>query len=311
MTNEQVLEILKAQFDTSSNGMAAEQDADSFISLAVDQTAVLQGIRVETGIRTAFNLDNLQFGEPILVADTEGQAPSAGDVNKPDHVRKKLQPVEAIAAVDITFSNLRRNIMAGRLNEYLNQEISKRIGKDSVLIAFSGDKGAGSATRTAKAKKILDGFIKQAETDNTVNDANFNKSTAKPTEILGVMLKNMPKDYADQIDQLGYYVSTELYLAYAQEIGARQTASADQILFGAGAARPLYYLGIPVFAVYGMTDERAILTVKENLAIGYGQEMTIGRDVDNRAGLVKITVRLAMDVKYVLGEALVLATHSI
>jgi len=310
MTNEEMLKILKATFDTSASGLASPQDSDSFISMAVDQSGVLGSIRNETGIITSLNLDNLQFGEPFLVSDTEGAEPAAADVVAPTNNRKSLTPVECIAAFDVTFSNLRRNIMKNRLNEYLNQEASKRVGKDSVLVAFSGDTTLDTSTRTNKAKRILNGFITQAIADSTVHDVTFNKLTEKPTTVFGRMLKALPKDYADQIDMLGYYVSTEMYLEYAEEIGARQTAAADLILFGPSSPKPLYYMGIPIYPVYGQSTDYAELTIRDNLAVGYGQEMTVGRDIDNRAGLVKFTIRLGIDAKFVLGDALVLATHS-
>ncbi len=311
MTNEEILKVVKATFDSSANGMAAHQDPTEFISLMVDQTMVLQSLRVEDGIQTSLGLDSLVFGEPMFVLDVEGQEPGDGDIIVPTHQQNKLIPVEVVGAVDLTFTNLRRNIMKGRLNEYLDQQLSIRGGKDSVLIAFNGDTDLPATTRTNKALRTTDGFYKRALADANVHDVAFNKVTEKPSTIFGRLLRALPKDYADQIDLLGFYVSTDLYLAYAEEIGARQTTAGDMVLFGQSKPRPLYYMGIPIYPVYGASTDYVMLTVRSNLAIGYGFQMTIGRDVSNRKGKIQITVRMAISANYVLGDAIVFGQHSV
>lgn len=311
MTNEEILQVLKATFDTSASGIAAHQDPNEFISMMVDQTSVLGSLQTIDGIQTSYGLDSLVFGEPMFIKDTEGSAPGDADIIVPTHEQNKLVPVDVVGAVDLTFANVRRNIMKGRLNQYLDEQLSIRGGKDSVLIAFNGDTSLSATTRTNKALRVTDGFIKLAKADANVHDVAFNKTTEKASTIFGRMLKKLPKDYADQIDLLGFYVSTDLYLSYAQEIGERQTASGDMVLFGQSKPGPLYYMGIPVYPVYGMSTDDVLLSVRSNLAIGYGFQMTIGRDVSNRDGKIQITVRMAMDANYVLGDAIVLGQHSV
>lgn len=312
MTQEELIKIFKATLDSSSLKLAEPEDADEFISMAIDQTAVLDSLRTELGITTSRNLDTLEFGDPMLTEGVEGQAPDAADIVKPDHVNKKLQPVEAIGAVDVTFSTLRKNIMRGSLDSYLNREISKRVGKDSVLIAFSGDTSLPSTTRANKAKRIRDGFIKQAQADDSVIDHEFNKLTDSYSQkVFGDMLQKLDKDYQDQLDMLAFYVSPQTYIKYLRELGSRQTAMGDQMIFGASSLRPVPFMSIPVYPVYGMVDDHIILTLKPNLAVGWGQEITFGQDVYNRSRKIEITVTLEMDCKFIKGEALVLGTHSV
>lgn len=304
LTNEELLEILKAQITTGLGGLASAQDAEEFIDLAVEQTSVLQKIRVETGIKTTMNLDALDLGEPAMVAATEATAPDSADVVAPTHIRKTLQPVEVISAYDVSFSFLRKNIEGERVNESLNRIFAKRFGKDTVQLIFNGDTATTPTDRTTKLLAILDGFIKQAEGDAAVHDY-----TISGTDYLGTIFPGMmallPKDYKDQRDQLAFFVSANVYDAYADQIGARATALGDMVLVGK-YGEALTYKGAKIIPVYGMADGKILLTLLPNLAVGYGQEMTVGKDIDNRARLLKVTITASLDCKYVVGDAVVL-----
>lgn len=303
MTNEQ---ILKAITTAGGVGIAAPQDAQEFIDLAVEQTQVLQKIRVETGIKSSMNIDSLLLGEPVIVSETEGTAVGAGDVIDPARVRKALTPLPVVAAFDVSFSFLRRNIEGERVNESLNRLFAKRFGKDLVLGAFMGDSATAGTTRTAKALRTTDGFVKQMLADATVNDVVIGATPNYSGTVFKGILGAMPKDYRDQRDDLLFFVSSDVYEAYAAEIGARATALGDLTLAGKWGEGALSYMGVPLCPVFGLATGRIVLTLGQNLCIGFGNEMTVGRDVDNRAGLVKVTIRADYDVKFAVGEAIVL-----
>lgn len=306
LSNEELLDVLKAQIDTTaSQGIASTQDAEEFIDLSVEQSQILQTIHVETGIRTGFNLDALNLGEPVIVAGAEGAAPADEDVVAVQRARKTLQPVEVIAAFDVTFSFLRRNIRRERVNESLNRIFAKRFGKDVVLLTFCGDTTLAPDTRTNKARRILDGFIKTAEVDPTVNNYVIGPAPVYNSEVFPGMMALLPKDYRDQREELGFFLSASVYDLYAAEIGSRATALGDMILAGPWG-RNLSYMGVTLYPVYGMPDNRILLTLKENLVVGFGREMTVGRDVDNRSRLLKVTITADVDAKYVEGSAVVL-----
>lgn len=306
LTNEELLEILKAQIDTSSSsGIAAPQDAEEFIDLSVKQSHILQNIHVETGIRTSYNLDSLRLADPVTIAATEGTAPGEEDVVAVARARKVLQPVEIIAAFDVTFSFLRKNIERERVNETLNQIFARRFGKDIVLFTFSGDTVLPPDTRMNKALRIRDGFIKQAEIDQATHRYIIPPNPVYNTTVFPQMLALLPKDYRDQREDLGFFCSAAVYDSYAREIGERATALGDMILAGPWG-RNLSYMGVNLYPVYGMPDGRIILTLRENLVVGFGQEMTVGRDIDNRARLLKVTITADVDNTYIEGDALVL-----
>lgn len=305
ISNEQLLEVLKAQITTDLGGLASAQDAEEFIDLAVEQTAILQRIRIETGIRTSMNLDALDLGDPAMIAATETTAPGSDDIIAPTHIRKTLQPIEVISAYDVSFSFLRKNIEGERVNESLNRIFAKRFGKDTVQLIFSGDNSITDTDRTSKLLKILDGFVQQALDDTTVHDYTIDASPNYTTEVFPGMLALLPKDYKDQRDQLAFFCSANVYDGYADEIGARATALGDMVLVGK-YGEALTYKGIQLLPVWGLDDGRILLTLRQNLAVGFGQEMTVGRDINYRSRLLEVTITAELDCKFVVGDAVVL-----
>ena len=318
MTEQEILDFIKkAQIDTSvAAGIVSPQDAAEFIDLTREQTAILETIRVETGIRKSLNLDTLTLGEPVVVAGQEGVEPDAADVVAAGRSRATLTPTEILAAFDVTYSWLRKAITHAaqgiseeegrrRALEALNQLFAKRFGKDVVMIAFNGDTALPSDTRTNKALRVLDGYIKQMQADADVHDYVIPASPSYNTQVFPAMLQALPKDYRDDRDELGFFVSANVYDAYAMEIGSRATALGDMLLAGPWQ-RNLSYLGITLYPVFGLGDGKIILTPKENLAVGFGQEMTQESERKPRARKVEVTITAEMDAKYALGDAAVL-----
>ena len=306
LSNEQLVDVLKAAITTASTeGISSPQDADSFIDLSREQTAILQELRVETGIKTSFNLDSLALAEPVMVAGTEVTAPAAGDVVSPSRTRHVLNPVEVISAYDVSFSFLRKNIEGENVNDTLNRIFAKRFGKDIVLAAFMGDTANVGGTRTDKAKQCIDGFVVQAEADANVNDYVIPATPSYSTQVFPGMLAALPKDFRDEREMLGYFVSADVYDAYAQEIGSRATALGDMLLAGPWASN-LSYMGIKLYPVFGLDTDRVLLTPRENLAVGFGREMYVGRDIDNRERVLKVTITADIDAKYAVSDAVVL-----
>lgn len=302
MTNEELIALLeKAQITTSLGGQASAQDATEFIDLAVDQTEVLKRIRVESGIKTSYNIDGIALGAPVTVSATEATAPVSGDVNTPTITRATLQPIEVIAPFDVSFSFLRKNIEGERVNDTLNKLFAKRFGKDMVMLAFNGDDSNTGTSRVDKLLKIKDGFYVQAAADVNVHSVTISGADYLST-IFPNMLAALPKDYKDDREQLGLFVSPDVAEAYAQQIGARNTSLGDQILTGIALPR---FRGIEVIPVYGNDDAKMVLTPKSNLVVGFGQEMTIGRDVYNRRRIVEVTITAEVDMKYAVSDALV------
>ena len=205
MTNEQLVNILKATIDTTASaGIASPEDPKEFIDLAVDQTPVLGAIRTETDIRKSRNIDTLLLSEPAMIAGVEGTAPAAADVIAPTRNRNVLTPTEKIVAFDVSFDFLHRNIEGENVNKTLNSLFATRFGKDLVLAAFRGDTSGATSTRTEISLATMDGFTKLALADSTVNDYTIPASPTYRDVVFPEMLRLLPKDYRDDRDALGF-----------------------------------------------------------------------------------------------------------
>ena len=111
-----------------------------------------------------------------------------------------------------------------------------------VLVAFNGDTSLPADSRTNKALRVLDGFVKQAQADADVHDFTIPGAPSYNSQVFPAMLQALPKDYRDERDELGFFVSANVYDSYAMEIGSRATALGDMLLAGPWQ-RNLSYLG--------------------------------------------------------------------
>jgi len=311
LTNEQIVELFKSAISTSMEGQISPQQVREFIDMTIEATGVLQEIRVETDIVKSLELFPWALGDPAMVLASEGTAPADADVVTPTISKKTLTPVEVLLAFDLTFSYLRKNIRGTSLNEDLNKIFAKRYGKDLVMTLFRGDTSLAADTRKNKALRCRDGFVAKALADADVHDVVIN-SEDYVGEVFPDMMDALPSDYRDQRDELAFFVSANVNDGYARQIGARQTAGGDLVLFGGAGNRKYHkYLDIDVIPVFGMNhdgNEYIMLTLKENLVAGFGQDMEIGRDVYNRQRKVEVTITAEFDNTILVPDAVALGS---
>lgn len=305
ITNEEIVAILKAQISTTLGGQISTQQLNEFIDMSVDQTAILSQIRIETGIRTALELDTIELGDPAMVRRTEGSAPADADIVAPTITARTLTMRDAALYFDVTFEMIRRNIAGGNLNNQLNALFSKRFGKDLVRVIFNGDRDLAATTRLNKCLRVADGIIKLATADANVHDYTVVGEDYIGT-ILPGMLKLLPKDYRDNREELAFFVSADVEDAIADQIGARKTAYADLVLFG--DEKYYKYKRVTIFPVYGLPDNNPVLTPKKNIVVGFGEQAEIGHDIYTRKRVDEVTLSVDFDVNYALGDAIVLGS---
>lgn len=309
MTQEQLMEVInKAVITTATGGMQPPQAVDEFVSFTIDQTQLLQEVRVERGIKKSLEVNAMDLGDPVIVKAVEATKPQDDDVTKPTLPKKELKPVESLAAFDLSYSFLRKNIREENANEDINREYAKRIGKDMMLVGFEGDTGKPADSRRNKALRILDGLIKQALADADVNDYVI---PADPTYkgkggVFSTMLNMLDKDLKDQRDDLIFLVSSNVYDDYADELGELETQLGTEVLVTGQYRGGLQAKGVKVMPVYGMPDDTIILTLKQNIVFGFGEDMEVLQQNQHRARVLEVTITFEFDVKYIVGSAIVL-----
>lgn len=299
--------IQKAVVTTADGGIQPPAAVDEFVTFAIEQNQILQEFRVEQNIVKSLEINAIDLGDPVLVKAVEGQKPSDDDVTKPSMPKVTLTPVESLAAFDLTYSWLRKNVRRESANEDINREYAKRIGKDTVLVTFNGDTGNSGNTRKDKALQIMDGLLKKFENDADVHDYTI---PADPTYkgaggVFSTMMSQLDKDLRDQRDQLIFLVGTDVFDAYADEIGALETALGSQVLVQGEYQGGLKYKGIKIMPVYGFPSNTVVLTLKPNIVIGYGQDMELYQQNQHRKRVLEVTITIEFDADYFLGDAVV------
>jgi hypothetical protein len=309
MTNNEVLDLIKkATLTTGDNGIQSPEDVEEFVDMMVDQNQLLQNVRVETGITKSLKLTAIDLGEPVITKGTEATAIDDADVTKPTLPEITLTPKESVAAFDLSYSFLRKNIRRESVNTDLNMAYAKRIGKDVSLVVMNGDTANAGSTRKDKALKILDGVITKALADDDVND---HVIPADPTYkgkdgVLSAMINKLPEDFREQRDELIFLVGHDVFDTYADEIGAIETALGSQVLITGKYNDGLPYKGIKILPVYGMPADTVVLTLKQNIAVGMGVEMQVLTQDQHRKRVQEVTIIHEFDANYFLGRAIVL-----
>lgn len=304
MTNEEIAQLISKGIVLNTGGIVNPREAQEFVDMTVDQTALLREIRVETGIIKSLDINNITIGSPVLRKGVELQAAVTTD---PSFPKLTLTPVEATAAFDISYSWLRKNVRRESANEDLNRVYAKRVGKDMIILLHSGDITTSGSTPALELLKIFDGWLTRIDDDNTVHDVVIGSSDtfAGGGGIFDKMLKKMPKDYRDAREDLIYLVSQADADAYEAEIEKRETNRGDEAMLD--GVRNLRFRGIKVMPVFGYPSAKPILTLKENLVAGFGQEITVYQQNFHRQRKVEVTMTLEIDGGYLLGDAIVIA----
>lgn len=305
LSNEELNQLIqKATIATTTGAQLSATQSEDFVNLMVEQIGVLQNMRVITDIATSHTVDGLDFGEPVVVAAAEATAPDAADVIEPDMPRLTLTPKKILAAIDISYDFLRKNIRRENAEQDLNAALAKRVGMDIVNIVFNGDTALAATSRLNKALRVMDGLIKKAKAHGDVNDFVV---AASPTYIganseFGKALRQIPKEYRDNREALRHYCSVDTLDTYEDEIADRPTGAADAVLFGAnGVSR---HKRVEIITPFGFANNTHLTTIAQNLVVGFGRNMELYRQEQHRSQKLELTLVADIDAGFVHGKAI-------
>ncbi len=309
MTNEEIIAVVKGAITTSTGGLVNPQELQSFIELVVKNSTFLTDIRVETGIQKSLELSTLGIASRVLRKGVEGEAPDSTGVTIG---KRTLTPAEVILYTEITYSWLRKAIGGtADLNpdgnnaalEQVNNLIAAQFANDLVDLAWNGKK---TTTPANAFVNILDGYLTKAAADDGTHKDTFG-DTDKVPDILGEMLDLLPNQYRNRTNELRYFVSPKMESAYRKALGSRNTALGDLMMT---KNEPVYYNGILVNPVFAVPDTALMLTMSQNLAVGFGQQMLVEREKDIKKRTVDIVMTSEVDVEYAISDAVVIFTHA-
>jgi len=298
MTNEEIIAILKAAILTTTGGQMSPVELNAFIDSTVEQSDFLTMCRVERDIVKTLNMDIIGVGTRLLITDVEGEAPA--DLKVVTIPRRALTPVSTVLPYDISFRFLEKNIEREGAEATINALFGLQFGNDIVDLAWNGDTDSADTFI-----KICNGYIDRAKADEDTHKDNFGVND-KLVEVFTAMLKAMPNKFRNRTNELRFFVSPNVELKYRDELGGRNTALGDAAVV---SKLPLAAKGIEVKSIFAIPDTEICLTLTPNLAVGFGAEMRVGRQLQERKGIIEFTLRGSVDTNYVISDAMVLFTQ--
>ena len=299
MKQEEVLELLsKSVIATATGGQLTTEQAEKFIDTVVAQDQFLQKIQTVTMSSKTYQLNTVGLANRIMRKATEGTDP--GFTQSVTITPKSLISQEVILPYDITFSFLEENIQKENAEDLINNVFAKAFKNDLLDLAFNGDEASSDPFI-----QINDGYLKIAGADSSI--AHFT-IPASPVykDVFKNMLALLPNKWKNNPVELCYLVSPDIEEAYRAELSNRNTALGDSMVTEYRSAQ---YSGIDICSVPylpGGTTPKIILTKYQNLAVGLGRDIRIGKQVQERKRIVEYTISAKIDFNYVVGDMIVL-----
>lgn len=300
MTNQDIMVLLqKAGITTvTTGGLLNTEQSEKFIQTTVDQSAFLKSIRIERNIGTARDLDTLGVGTRLLHKPVEDTNPNDDKLKGVIVGKRTLTPVEVMLPYNISLSYLEENIEKQGVEDTINTAFSKQFSNDLVDLMLNGDTTDNGADKVFL--NITESIYRHLAAD--ANKQLFNR-VAENTDWKGSvfpgLLKLMPSKHKADLSKLSFLVSHDLEEEYRSQLADRNTALGDSYLV---EGKDAYFKGVKVEPVPCMPYGSVLLTNKQNLAAGFGREITVYKQFQPRARRVEYTITAKIDFDYVLTD---------
>ncbi len=298
MTQEELLAFLrKANIDVNTGGLMPEESAGKFIDTVIDQSQFLKLVRTEKGIVKQRNLDTIGVSTRLMYKSVEGTDPTSGEIKAISVGQRTLVPVEVSLPYNIGMEWLRKNIAGGAGEDQVNAAFAKQFANDLVDLAFNGDTtGSGFVA-------ITHGYLKRASLDASTHEVDRSDSEDWKGIVFPALYAALPYKYRTNPDNLILLVNPDCEMEYRQQLADRATGLGDAFLTEGKRA---YYQGIVVEPCFALaTSGQCMLTIKQNLAVGFGRDIEVYRQINPRASLIEYTIKASVDANYVLSDTLV------
>ena len=298
MTNIEILLALqKAGISTTSGGLMPPEATSKFIQTTVDSSEFLKAITTEKNIKTTRYLDTLGVSSRLMNKATEGVAPSnvRGITNK----RRSLTPVEVILPYDISINWLEENIQGQSAEDAVNQAFAMQFSNDLNDLAISGDTAVDADDPDKAFLEICDGWAKRIAADNGTHHYARAGSTDWKGVVFPNLLKALPEKFKVDPSKLMILTNFDAESEYRDSLATRNTALGDSMLTEKRLAQ---YKGIEVRPVPGIAYGTNILTMPKNLAIGFGRDFTVYRQLQPRTRTIEYTITAKVDANYALSD---------
>jgi hypothetical protein len=286
----------------SDGGYLQPAQAKQFIRTMIKR-AKLSGMITVTPLDAPTQLvEKIRFAGQVLQPGTPGVALPDGQRSKPDLGKVQWDAQMFKAEVRLNNAVLEQSIERGNLKNTIMQTLSEAVGRDAEKVLIQGD--------TSSADPLLaqlDGILTKATT-NTVNAA----STRVDDDLLDAMLRQLPKEFIGEVDQMAYMTSVNAQLDYTKFLQSLGTQLGDKSRTDGGTPK---YHKIPVedFTLFpetgftGTDETNVLLGHPKNIDYGIWKRVRIDTGKDVSAGVLIIVVETWFDVLFVEETAVVKA----
>jgi hypothetical protein len=299
MTNEEIIKLIKATITTSLGGQISPVELQAFLDTMVDSNDFLQEISVDTGIVTQLNMDALDADVRGLRAVTEDS--DITGTNAVTIPRRSLVPVEVCRPFDITMKFLRRNIEKEGAEAAIAAKFMSLFSRDVIDLAWNGDKDSVDLFL-----KLVDGYLDRALADADVPKSPDFAVADKITDVLDTMWDTLDDKYKSDVTSLLFYMAHENYTKYRRELTGKATGLGDML-----STQPLVSNGVKCRPLFAVPANKILMCNPKNLHIGFGLNMYLGRQVQERVkgGVIEYTPKAELDANYGYSKSMVLATR--
>ncbi len=207
---QELAKAFNASANTSTSIHLSQEEASTFVDMMVDQSQVMQRLRVVKMDRAKYNIGRIIDGGRFLRPggqDVEATAYRASTDNI------TLISKEVIGKIDIHDDELRHNIEGQSLEATLLAHVNKKVRNELLEIAFYADT-ASTPTAGNEVLKQIDGFFKKLSTGSGVVD--FSQVAAFPDaypskDKFRAMIKTLPVQFRQEAE---FFLQNDLMLDY-------------------------------------------------------------------------------------------------
>jgi hypothetical protein len=288
----------------SDGGYLEPAQAQKFIRIMIKR-AKLSGQVTVTPLDAPRQLvEKIRFAGQVLQPGTPGVALPVSQRSKPDLGKVQWDAKMFKAEVRLNNAVLEQSIERGNLKQTIMETLSEAVGRDAEKVLIQGD--------TSSADPLLaqlDGILVKA-TSNVVDAS----STRVDDDLLDSMLRQMPKEFISESDQMLYMTSVNAQLDYNKFISARSTGYGDRVLESGGT--PKYhkipvedYTLFPETGFTGANETNVLLSHPKNIDYGIWKQVRVDTGKDVSAGVMIIVVETWFDVLFIEETAVVKAIN--
>lgn len=304
MDNNQILNMMLKAVIVASGGIMNAQQLEAFILEAVQTSDFLKTIRVETNIAKQLDLDTMGLSIRALRKGVEVTAPNETDAlafNK-----RSLIPTEVVLYKALSYWWLMKALggdAAGfnsavptKAEEQIRQQLGKLWMADVTDLFWNGDDESGNPFLS-----IQDGVIKKMNEDDDVEKSTWDEND-NLIDVFTAMIDSLAAEYEVDHSMLRFYTSGKLRRQFKRQLAERGTRLGDDSLT---KNEPVYVDDILIQPVARFPEDTIVLTLPDNLVVGWGTQMLVERAADIKKRQIDLVMSSHVDNNYVVSKAIV------